>query len=275
MSGRGGGPEEFRRKYGPWALVAGGSQGLGACLAAELAARGLNLLLVARRREALEASARELQGSAGVEVRTLSADLAVPSAAHTVQAAAAGLEIGLLVLNAAAAYTGLFLRSSEAESLRIVDTNCRAGLALVHRFVPPMVERRRGGLLLMSSMAGFQGAPLVTVYGASKAFLMSLGEGLAEELAPHGVDVLVCVAGATRTPSYLAGKLPDRGRTAIEMEPEAVARIAVRTLGRKPVVVAGAVNRAVRLLLGRLLSRRAAVRLMHRGTRNLYRGGER
>jgi len=111
VSGRGGGPEEFRRKYGPWALVAGGSQGIGACLAAELAARGLNLLLVARRREALEASARELQGSAGVEVRTLCADLAVPSAAHTLQAAAAGLEIGLLVLNAAAAYTGLFLRS--------------------------------------------------------------------------------------------------------------------------------------------------------------------
>jgi short-subunit dehydrogenase len=113
------------------------------------------------------------------------------------------------------------------------------------------------------------------VYGASKAFLISLGEGLAAELAPHGVDVLVCVAGATRTPSYLAGKLADRGRTAIEMEPEAVARIAVRALGRKPLVVAGPVNRAVRLLLGRLLSRRAAVRLLHQGTRNLYRGGER
>jgi short-subunit dehydrogenase len=138
-----------------------------------------------------------------------------------------------------------------------------------------MVRRRRGGVLIMSSMAGFQGAPLVTVYGASKAFLTSLGEGLAEELAPHGVDVLVCVAGATRTPSYLAGKLADRGRTAIEMEPAAVARVAVRALGRKPLVVAGAVNRAVRLLLGRLLPRRAAVRLLHRGTRNLYRGGER
>ncbi len=270
MAGR----EEFRRSYGPWALVAGGSQGIGACLAAELAARGLNLLLVARRRETLESSAQALRAG-DVEVRTLSADLAEPSAADAVQAAAAGLEIGLLVLNAAAAYTGLFLRSSEAESLRIVDTNCRAGLALVHRFAPPMVERGRGGLLFMSSMAGFQGAPLVTVYGASKAFLLSLGEGLAEELAPHGVDVLVCVAGATRTPSYLAGKLADRGRTAIETEPELVARIAVRSLGRKPVVVAGAVNRAVRLLLGRLLSRRAAVRLLHRGTRNLYRGGER
>lgn len=268
------GSEEFRRKYGSWALVAGGSQGIGACLAAELAARGLNLLLVARRRETLEASAQELRVCAGVEVRTLSADLAEPSAADAVQAAAEGLEIGLLVLNAAAAYTGLFLRSAEAESLRIVDTNCRAGLALVHRFVPPMVARARGGLLFMSSMAGFQGAPLVTVYGASKAFLISLGEGLAEELAPHGVDVLVCVAGATRTPSYLAGKLADRGRTAIETEPEEVARVAVRALGRKPLVIAGALNRAVRLLLG-LIGRRAAVRLMHRGTRNLYRGGER
>jgi short-subunit dehydrogenase len=273
--GRGSGPEGFRRKYGPWALVAGGSQGIGACLAAELAARGLNLLLVARRTEALEASAQALRASCGVEVRTLAVDLAVPAAADAVQAAASGLEVGLLVLNAAAAYTGLFLRSTEAESLRIVDTNCRTPLALIHRFVPPMVERQRGGLLLMSSMAGFQGAALVTVYGSSKAFLLSLGEGLYEELAPHGVHVLVCVAGATRTPSYLAGKLADRGRTAIETEPELVARVAVRALGRKPVVVAGAVNRAVHSLLGRLLSRRAAVRIMHRGTRNVYRGGER
>jgi short-subunit dehydrogenase len=267
--------EEFRRRYGPWALVAGGSQGIGAELAAELAARGLNLLLVARGREGLERRARELQASSGVEVRTVAADLADPAAVDAVQAAAADISVGLLVLNAAAAFTGLFLRATAADSLRIVDTNCRAALALIHRWVPLMVERHQGGLLIMSSMAGFQGSPLVTVYGASKAFLISLGEGLAEELAPHGVDVLVCVAGATRTPSYLAGKLADRGRTAIEMEPEAVARIAVRALGRKPLVVAGAVNRAVRLLLGRLLSRRAAVRLLHRGTRNLYRGGER
>ena len=267
--------EEFRRRYGPWALVAGGSQGIGAELAAELAARGLNLLLVARGRVALEARAHALRDAHGVQVRTVATDLADPAAADVVQAAAADLEIGLLVLNAAAAYTGLFLRSTAADSLRIVDTNCRTPLAMIHRWVPAMVERRRGGLLIMSSMAGFQGAPLVTVYGASKAFLIGLGEGLAAELAPHGVDVLVCVAGATRTPSYLAGKLADRGRTAIESEPEAVARIAVRALGRKPLVVAGAVNRAVRLLLGRLLSRRAAVRLLHRGTRNLYRGGER
>ena len=266
---------EFRRRYGPWALVAGGSQGIGACLASELAARGLDLVLVARGREALQQRAQSIRSAWNVEVRTVTADLADPGAADAVQKSVAGLEIGLLVLNAAAAYTGLFLSSTAADSLRIVDTNCRAPLALIHRWLPAMVERGRGGLLIMSSMAGFQGAPLVTVYGASKAFLIGLGEGLAEELAPHGVDVLVCVAGATRTPSYLSGKLADRGRTAIEMEPGAVARIAVRALGRKPLVVAGALNRAVRLLLGRLLPRRAAVRLLYRGTRNLYRGGER
>ena len=88
------------------------------------------------------------------------------------------------------------------------------------------------------------------------------------------MDVLVCVAGATRTPSYLSGKIADRGRTAIETEPGQVARVAVRALGRRKLVIAGALNRAVRLVLGRLLSRRAAVRLMHRGTRSLYRGGE-
>jgi short-subunit dehydrogenase len=269
------GSEEFRRRYGPWALVAGGSQGIGASLAGELAARGLDLVLVARGSEALERRAQSLRSERGVQVRTVTADLADLASVDAVQEAVAGLEIGLLVLNAASAYTGLFLRSTAADSLRIVDTNCRTPLALIHRWVPAMVARRRGGVLIMSSMAGFQGAPLVTVYGASKAFLIGLGEGLAEELAPHGVDVLVCVAGATRTPSYLAGKLAERGKTAIETEPDQVARVAVRALGRKPVVIAGWVNRAVRLLLGRLLSRRAAVRLLHRGTRNLYRGGER
>jgi short-subunit dehydrogenase len=271
----GGGRAEFRRRYGPWALVAGGSEGIGAELAGELAARGLDLLLVARGREGLERRARALREAYGIQTRVACADLSQPAALERVREAAEGLEVGLLVLNAAAAYTGLFLRSTPAQSLGIVDTNCRAPLELIHRFVPAMVGRGRGGVLIMSSMAGFQGAPLVSVYGASKAFLISLGEALSEELAPHGVDVLVCAAGATRTPSYLAGKLADRGRTAIEMEPAAVARVAVRALGRKPLVVAGWLNRAVRLLLGRLLPRRTAVRLLHRGTRSLYRGGER
>jgi hypothetical protein len=265
---------EFLRKYGPWALVAGGSQGIGAALAGELAARGLDLVLAARGAEALALRAAEIRADFGVEVRTASLDLADPDATAALCQAAAGLEIGLLVLNAAAAFTGPFLRAGVGDSLRILDTNCRTPLSLIHLLVPLMAARGRGGLLLMSSMAAFQGSPLVSVYGASKAFLLTLGEGLAEELAPHGVDVLVCVAGATRTPNYLAGKPGDRGRTAIEMEPAAVARIAVRALGRRPLAVAGAVNRTARLVLGRLLSRRAAVRLMHRNTRSLYAGGD-
>lgn len=262
----------FAGKYGPWAIVAGGSQGLGAAFAQEIAARGVNLVLIARRAGPLEETAAALRSRHGVQVRTVSVDLSSPGFLEVVEQAVRGLEIGLLVCDAAHSHTGRFLDSDLATCLSILDTNCRAPLALTRTFGGRMAERGRGGILVMSSLSAFWGSPYVAVYGATKAFLVNLGEALWRELGDRGVDVTVCTAGPVLTPNYLAS-IPNRnGPSPLEMKPEDVAAIAVRALGRRHLVVPGTLNRAARFFMGRFISRRRAVILLEKNTARMYGG---
>jgi short-subunit dehydrogenase len=259
--------KDFRARYGPWALVTGASEGIGECFARALASRGFGLLLVARREGPLEALAAELRSAHGVEVRTASADVGRPDLLAVLDTLAGDAEVGLVVHNAAFSALGPFLDRPLDDLLKVIDVNCRAPLAMAHHFGRKMVERRRGGILLMSSLAGGQGCPMVVSYAASKAFEIILAEGLWDELRPAGVDVLACRAGPTRTPSYEASR--PRKKVPI-MEPMPVVEEALAALGRKPVVVAGRLNRAVNFVMQRLLSRRAAVRFMGNSTRQMY-----
>lgn len=257
----------FRERYGPWALVAGASAGLGEAFARLLAARGLNVLLLARREETLARLAADLRRAHGVEVRTEAIDLARGDLAAAVERAAAGLEVGLLVYNAAHSAIGPFVERPLDEHLRVLDVNCRGPLALAHVLGGAMARRRRGGMVLMTSLAASQGNPLLASYAASKAFELVLAEGLWAELRGRGVDVLACRAGATRTPGYAAS----RPRRSVRlMEPEDVARQALDALGRGPSAVTGALNRVAAFALGRLLPRRASIGIMGRATRRLY-----
>lgn len=257
----------FAQRYGPWALVAGASAGLGAAFARLAAARGLNLVLLARRPDALAALAAELTAAHRVEVRTGALDLARPDLADAVAALAGDLEIGLLVYNAAHSAVGPFLDRPLAEHQRVLDVNCRGPLVLAHALGRGMASRGRGGIVLMSSLAASQGNPLLASYAASKAFGLVLAEGLWAELRARGVDVVACRAGATRTPGYAASN--PRRRVPL-MEPEPVARRALDALGGGPTAVAGALNRVAAFAFGRLLPRRASIRIMERATRRLY-----
>ena len=257
----------FVDRYGPVALVAGASSGLGAEFARQLAARGLSLLLLARRSELLDGLAAEIRAAHAVEVRTAAVDLGAPELLERVRAASAGLDVGLVVYNAAYSLIGPFLSQSLEDKLRIVDVNCRGPLVLADEFGRAMAARGSGGILLMASMAASQGSPLVATYAATKAFDLVLAEGLWEELGRHGVDVLACRAGATRTPNYEASQ--PNGKVPL-MEPATVVTRALDSLGKRPSVVPGFVNRLGDLFLSRLLSRRAAVRFMGRTTRRLY-----
>lgn len=261
---------EFAARYGPWAMVAGGSQGLGAAFADQLARSGLNLFLIARKPGPLEETAAALRSRHGVQVRTASVDLAEPGFLDKVDAAAAGLEIGLLVCDAAQAHTGRFLDSDLDSALRILDTNCRAPLSLIRRFGGMMAERGRGGIVVMSSLSAFWGSPYVAVYGATKAFLVNLSEALWRELGARGVDVTVCTAGPVLTPNYVASKPPGVGPSALEMTPEKVASVALGALGRKHLVVPGALNRVAQFVMSRFVSRRAAVTLLEKSTASMY-----
>jgi short-subunit dehydrogenase len=262
--------KDFSDRYGPWALVAGGSLGLGAAFSGELAARGLNLLLVARRPGPLEETAAALRAHHSVQVRTVAADLANPGFLAPVEAAAAGLDIGLLVCDAAGSHTGRFLSGSLDAYNRILDTNCRAPLALIHHFGGLMAHRGRGGIIVMSSLSAFWGSPYVAVYGATKAFLLNLAEAVGNELGPRGVDVTVCTAGPVLTPNYNASKPEGQGPSLLEMQPRKVAAIALGALGRRSLVVPGALNRIARFVLYRLASRQAAVAITGKSTARMY-----
>lgn len=248
----------FKERYGPWAIVAGASEGLGAAFAIALAQRGVNVLLVARRAEKLEAQAQTVR-ALGVEARTLAVDLGAPTAVAAVAQAAAGLDVGLLVFNAALAPRGEFLRLPVDEQRAALALNTGALLELTHAIGARLATRGRGGLLLMSSMTAFQGSPYLATYGATKAFILSLAEALWVELAPRGVDVLGVCAGATRTPGF---ERSSPGSVPGLLEPEQVAAEALDALGDGPLLIPGTFNRLASFALRRFFPRRAAVRLM-------------
>ncbi len=258
-------------RYGTWAVIAGASEGLGAAFAEAVAKRGYDVVLVARRAEKLEELAVGLRERHGVRVVAVALDLAAPDVGVRLVAELGDREVGLLVYNAAYAPLGAFLEAGAEDALRAVDVNCRAPLLLLHALLPGMVARRRGGVVLMSSLTAFQGTPWTTVYGATKAFNLSLGEGLWLELAKEGVDVVVCAAGATRTPNYLARAA--KGGAPGELEPAQVAEEALAGLGATALVIPGRFNRLASWLLRRVLTRRAAVRILEGQTRKLRGAG--
>ncbi len=263
--------QAFLRRFGPWAVVAGASEGLGAAFAQALAARGLNLILAARRPGPLRQLAAGLEADHGIQVRPVALDLADHDAPRRLAAAADDLETGLFVSNAAFAPLGSFLDVPLADHLQAIAVNCRAPAALCHALGAPMARRGRGGIILMSSLAGFQGSPGIAHYAATRAYNIVLGEGLWEELRHHGVDVLVCCAGATRTPGYEAHPAPARLFAPPVMEPEAVVAEALRALGSGPSVIPGRSNRLASFVMRRLLSRRLGILLMGGSTRAIRR----
>jgi short-subunit dehydrogenase len=195
---------EFHARYGPTAVVAGATEGIGRAFAHQLAEKGLDLVLLARRTELLEAEAHLLRRRHGVRVDAISLDLGAADLEQRFSVILEGRDVGLLVYNACYSKIGPFLETDLASKQATLDVNCRGPLVLTSLLAPRLVARGRGGLLLMSSMSGLQGTALVGTYAASKAFDNVFGEGLWAELRPLGVDVLVCVAGATSTPNFEA-----------------------------------------------------------------------
>jgi short-subunit dehydrogenase len=214
--------DEFRSSYGPWALVAGASDGTGAAFAEDLARRGVNVVLVARRQALLD----ELADRLDVETRVVVLDLSAADAGEALAAATADLEIGLVVYNAGADPSSEPLLAQPIDALkRLVHRNCTTVLESCHHFGGLMVERGRGGVVLVTSGAAWVGGANIAAYGATKAFDLVLAEALWAEWRPSGVDVLALVLGATDTPSLRKllerhggdmGELADPAAVAIE-----------------------------------------------------------
>lgn len=264
----------FAHRYGPWALVAGGSEGIGRSFAHQIAERGVNVVLVARRAEPLEATARELRAAARVDVRTLALDLTADDAHARIRAATDDIGVGLLVYNAGATHgVALFHDAPVERALSLIALDCIGPVRLAHHFGARMRDRGRGGIILLSSVSGSAGSALTTAYAACKAFDTVLAEGLWAELHTRGVDVLGLVAGATRTPAMERSGALIGTDTLPGMDPDDVAREGLENLANGPTWIAGDANRqAFDMLRG--LPRRAAVKALSAGARAVYGLGE-
>ncbi len=261
----------FRERYGPWAIVAGASEGLGEAFARQIAARGVNVALVARREAVVRALADDIARKSGVETSAIAADLSDRAGLERVVEETRALDIGLLVYNAGQSFIGPFWDTGLDEHLKEIDVNVRGPLMLAHAIGGRLRARGRGGIVLMSSLAGFQGTALVSNYAATKAYNLVLGEGLWDELRGAGVDALVCCAGATATPNYEKSNPSAKGSRMVPVQtPEEVAREALDYLGRGPLRITGAANRLASFFLRRVLPRKVAVRIMGQNTRKMY-----
>ncbi|MGM0576016.1 MAG: SDR family NAD(P)-dependent oxidoreductase [Myxococcota bacterium] len=258
--------DDFPTRFGRWAIVAGASEGLGAAFSEAVARRGMSVVAVARRTGPLEATAGRLRETYGVEVEALSLDVAARDFADRLAGLAREREVGLGIYNAACAPVGALLDKAPEELMTAVDVNVRGPLLFARMLGPEMAARGRGGLVLMSSLAGFQGSPRLATYAATKAFNTVLGESLWAEWRAHGVDVLASCAGAIRTPGYAEASGGDAPGT---LDADVVAERTLAALGRGPRVVPGFVNKIASLTVGRWLPRRAAVRIMAASTKDL------
>ncbi len=235
----------IKEKYGPWALITGASAGIGAEFARQLSEEGLNLILVARRKDRLDELAAELKAKNHVEVKTLPVDLARPDFMSSIRPAVQSLEVGFLINNAGFGMTGSFLQTDLARELEMLDVNCRAPLILTHELGREMVKRKRGGIIIVSSTSGFLATPYMTHYAATKAFDLSLGEGLWYELKEHGVDVMALCPGGTSTEFHQISGI----REVMVMPVEPVVAQALKSLGKKASLINGWRNRVKVFLL--------------------------
>jgi len=225
----------FQARYGPWAVVTGASSGIGRALSVQLAQAKVNLVLVARSEEVLEQLAAELCAKHGVECRVVALDLSKTTGIDSLEAATHDLEVGLLVAAAGFGTSGPFLEASLDSEFEMLNVNCRALMALSWHFGNRFARRGRGGLILMSSIVGFQGTPLAAHYAATKAYVQILAEALAVELAPLNVDVLASAPGPVHSGfAQRAGMTMGKA-----LVPEDVARGTLAALGRKTTILPG------------------------------------
>jgi len=249
---------------GKWALVTGASAGIGRELARQLAAAGANLVLTARRAERLDELAAELGGRHGVKVEVFVADLGQPSAPELIFAftEGKGIAVEVLVNNAGFGAYGEFPSISLARQLEMVQVNISAVVHLTHLYLPQMVARRRGDILIVASTAAFQGVPYIATYAATKAFDLLFAEALAEEVGRYGVRVCALCPGGTHTEFQQVAKQPDRIFRFAESA-EKVARVGLRALSSgRSYVISGWMNylsaHGERLAPRRLVTRIAA-----------------
>jgi len=233
----------FKERYGEYALITGGSSGIGKAIANELAKKGLNIILVARRLEELQQTANEIKKQNNVDVVCLSADLLTEAGMQTIKNETEKYKIGLLVPAAGLEVNGAFEKNNLEKELRVIKLNVTVTMELTHHFVQKMVSRKKGGLLLIASLSGHMPNPYFANYAGTKAYVLNFGASLYGELKPKGIDVTVLSPGLTNTP-MVADNGVDWSKTPLQaLTPEEVAKTAINALGKKLIAIPGFKNK--------------------------------
>lgn len=245
-------------------LVTGASSGIGAAFARALAARGSDLVLVARRTDRLRELASEVEAAHGIRAEVVTADLSEPAAGRALRAAISG-EVDTVINNAGFGDHDPLVDADPEVLERMIAVDVTALVDITRAFLPTMVQRRHGAIVNIASTAGFQPVPLMAAYGASKAFVLSFSEAVWQEAKPHGVKVLALAPGFTGTEFFEVAGNAD-ATVGTPRAPADVAATGLRALDRRstpPHVVDGAGN-AVSAVASRLAPRRAVIPVVGR-----------
>jgi short-subunit dehydrogenase len=246
--------KDLRSTYGQYAIVTGASSGIGEEFARHFASVGIDLVLVARRKDRLDDLAAELTQQQGTTNHAVALDLLVEGAVDQLWRHVRGLDIGIIVANAGISTTGPFVKNSLAEELDVLTLDGRVPLQLAHRFGSDFAQRRRGAIILVSSTIAAGPIPYLANYAAIKAYVLSLGQALNYELKQDGVDVLVVSPGPTQTPGHESAGIDVGGVS--PMAPSRVVRAALSGLGKRAHVIPGTANRTMDLIGKYVMPRR-------------------
>lgn len=262
-------------RYGEWALIAGAAEGIGAGFSEALARRGMNLVMADRNEKAMERLGLRIGETYKVNIRTVHVDMETSGAWKICIHAVSDIDCRMMVYVAAFTRVKPFLENSHDELERYIRVNNLTALHIIHGFAGPLRDRgKTGGIFLVSSLSGIIAPPLVAVYSGTKGFLLRFAESLRQELAPKGIDVGVCAAGITDTPTYNSSRPEKAFFTPAAMNPLKVAEYAIEKLGKGTISIPGLKNRMIYFILTRFLPRNMAVRIVGRQMIRMYGRGK-
>ena len=251
--------KEFQTQFGKWGVVTGASSGIGEEFARQLAAKGVNLVLVARRLEKLEELGKDLENKFNIQTKAVQLDLTDDNFLTTIDKAIKGLDVGVLISNAGNAVMGNFTNLALDNLQQMVKLNVVAQLGLSHYFAKRFSKQGNGGILLVSSMVAYSAGPYLANYSASKGYILNLGESLNYELKDKGVHVTVLSPGPTATEMIKRedadfSKMPMKAMTTEQCVKEGLQAL----VKNKPSHIPGTVNRIMAGMMKRVISRKGA-----------------
>ncbi len=247
----------FVTRYGQWALITGATSGIGRAFAYALAQHGIDLVLSGRNRSELDKLARDLTQQHEIITRVVVLDLSEQNASQRLIDTCEKLDIGMFIASAGFGSSGHFTHSDVHEELNMIDVNCRAVTEQAHYFARTFAAKRKGAIVLLSSIVAFQGVPLSATYAATKAYIQTLAEGLYFELKPCNVHVLAVAPGPVNSAFAARAKLAPG-----QMEdPAVVAKQSLAALGKTTTVRPGFLAKLLAALLS--VPRAYRIRIMH------------